>query len=130
MERTAAGPTPYFFVASFGGLHELRMIRQPEIVVRAEVEHVFSIDDQARALRRADRADAVVQALLLQPVNFLRQPIEFGHLLWPPWSVHHPHFIIAAFLGAGIILSKPASSEPWTFVASSRVRMSRSPPDR
>ena len=36
------------------------MVGQAEIVVRAEVEHVLSIHHQPGALRRANRADAVV----------------------------------------------------------------------
>ncbi len=79
MVRTAAGPTPYFVGGLLGGLHELRMVCQPEIVVRAEVEHILAIHHQPCALRRADGADAVIQALLFQAVDLLREPIEFGH---------------------------------------------------
>src|ERR1051325_10870325 len=55
------------------------MICEAEIIVRAEVEHVLAIDDDACALRRANSADAVVQALFFQAINFLHKPIKFGH---------------------------------------------------
>ena len=63
----------------FGGCHDLRVVCQPQVVVRAEVEHLFPIHHQPGALRRADGADAVVQALAFQPFDFLCDPISFGH---------------------------------------------------
>jgi hypothetical protein len=55
------------------------MIRQPKIIVRTEIEDVFSIHSQPGSLRRANRTDTVVQALFFQTIYFLFQPIKFGH---------------------------------------------------
>ena len=60
-------------------LDNLRVVGQPEIVIRAEVEHILAIHRQPGALGRADRADAVVQALFLQAIDFLIEPVKFGH---------------------------------------------------
>ena len=47
------------------------MVGQPKVVVRAEVEHFLAVHHQPGALRRADGADAVVQALRFQAFKFL-----------------------------------------------------------
>src|SRR5258706_6740082 len=44
----------------FCGFNKFGMIRQAEIIVRAEVEHILAIDDGTRALRRTERAGTAV----------------------------------------------------------------------
>jgi len=59
------------------GFNDLRMVRQPEIIVRAKVEHILAIHNETSALRRTNRTDVVIQALFFQAIDFLCEPIEF-----------------------------------------------------
>ena len=58
------GTHTIFFRGVLGGFHELRMVRQSKIIVGAKIQNIFAIHDQACTLRRANRADAVIQALI------------------------------------------------------------------
>src|SRR5262249_8376939 len=73
------GTDTIFLCGLLRGFDNLGMIRQSEIIIRAEVEHALTIHDDARALCRTNCADAVVQALFFQAINFLCEPIKFGH---------------------------------------------------
>ena len=79
MERTAAGPDAQLIDGLFGGRDQAGMIRQAQVVVGAEIEHFLAVHHQPGALRRADGADAVIQAGGFEAFNFLGDPIEFGH---------------------------------------------------
>ena len=60
-DRTHRSRTNSIFLGRFPCcFNDLRMICQTKIIVRAKIEHILSIHDQPCALRRANRADAVV----------------------------------------------------------------------
>ena len=44
------------------------VIRQPQLVVGAKVEHAFAIHDNPCALRRLDGADVVIKVVLFERV--------------------------------------------------------------
>ena len=77
MVRTAAGPNAILINGGLGGVAQLLVVGQPQVVVGAEVQHPLAIDRQPRALRRVDGADVVVQALLTQVAQFVAEPLEF-----------------------------------------------------
>src|SRR5690606_22802105 len=61
------------------GLDEPRVVGQPEIVVRAEVQHLAAACDlDAGGLLRGDDALGLVEALLLESLGFLGQVGEKG----------------------------------------------------
>jgi len=68
---------PIFLCYFPGSFHDLRVVCQSQIIVRAEVEHVLSIYSEPGTLWRTKRADVVVQALFFQASKFLYDPIEF-----------------------------------------------------
>jgi len=64
-----------------GGRHHLRMVGQPEVVVRAEVKHALTVHHQPGALRRAERADTVIQSSGFQAFDFFLYPANsIGHV--------------------------------------------------
>jgi hypothetical protein len=59
-----------------GGFPDARVIREPEVVVRAQQEGGLTVDDHVRALRAADAARAAIQPQCFQ----LAQPsVELDH---------------------------------------------------
>jgi hypothetical protein len=52
------------------------MVGEAQVIIGAEVEGFLAVNHQPGALRAANGADAVVQACLLQRVNFFLDPVQ------------------------------------------------------
>ena len=61
-----------------GSLHQARVVGQAQVIVRAKIQHPFAIHHQPGALRRAERADAVVQPGIFQALQLILDPFQFG----------------------------------------------------
>jgi hypothetical protein len=52
------------------------MVGQAKVIIRAEIQHAFTVHYQPGSLGRTQRADTVKQASLLQAIEFLLHPIQ------------------------------------------------------
>jgi len=58
-------------------LHEAGVVCQTKVVIRAKIQHFFSVHHQPGALRRIERADAVVKTGVFESFQFVINPGEF-----------------------------------------------------
>ena len=66
MVRTAPEPTPYLLDRFERRLLQLRMRRQPEIVVRRQIDDRLVIEGRVRLGLAVEHAQLAIEALLLQ----------------------------------------------------------------
>ena len=71
MVRTAPDPAPYFLVAVHRRFDQLGMIRQPQIIVAGQVDHLAAIEARDRFARRFQHAQPLVSAGLAPGLELL-----------------------------------------------------------